>query len=441
MPSTIPYDPVLALGSVVSMQRLDILQQIAAVQAPVYAAQDMVNSLNATKRSLDMTSRELADMGIDTTEIDRASAALSKDVASATQRLTELEAAAINAIAPLQANMARVSDSVESPVDYNRTSVKQMPLPADGLRMTAQYFSFDQSSQAPVSHTAKIASFISDGAGVLGEQFASKAIASATRQVDLQVAEHSIVGTLVISITCLHKNAVLLTPLVLHPDKGISVFNTCFPDSKIKTDSVSSVLEVVRQADTVHEEALTIVSGATLGSCFIGLVHVLKTSGTRSDEVLESIASSLQTRFTVGGWFEHISGGVGVRSSFTEDAKALLSAQNVTSHCSFTTAGTTPAIEIHQLKTGANPFSNLDTSLVSGKTGSDNTADEVIDFNSLMASIDEYIHHCVAGHSGTPVHYYLKPVNASQLAKEWIARHSPDQFINVAIDDSSFRHS
>lgn len=427
---TIAYDPALMLGSLVSKQRLDILQQITAAQMPVDTAQNLVNSLSATQRSLEMTSREVASMGIDTTEIDNASAALGKDIAAAAQRLTEVEAVAINAIKPLQAKMAGISEPAESPIDYTRTLIKQMPLPADGLRMNVQYFSAGQ------SHTSSIASFINDNVCMLGDEFALQVAASATCQVEPRIKEHSIAGTLVISVTCINKNAVQLAPFVVDVDKGISAFNAYFPDSRINTDSVESLAKVALSGNRVNQHRLMLVSGATLGSCFIGLVHVLNTSATHSDEALESIASSLQTQFTVGGWFERFSDGFGVRSSFTDDAKAIVSSHNVTSHCSFTTVGSTPALQTNQLKMGVDPLSHLDASSAFEETASDNAADKVIDFNSMIGALDEYLHNCVTGNIGVPVSYSLRAVDASKLAMEWLARHKPGTY-SFAADDSS----
>jgi len=77
VPSTTPYDPAIVLGNLVEMKRHEVLAQIAAIQAPADAAKDMLNALIVTKRSLDMTSQEVAPLGIDTTELDAQRARLS----------------------------------------------------------------------------------------------------------------------------------------------------------------------------------------------------------------------------------------------------------------------------------------------------------------------------------------------------------------------------
>ncbi|WDY59929.1 hypothetical protein [Pseudomonas sp. PSKL.D1] len=479
MPSTIPYDPALALGNLVSLERLDVLEQIAAAQAPADAAEDTLNSLIAAKRSLDMTSQELAGMGIDTTDVDTESAGVGKDVSTAAQAFAKAKVDAIKAIQPLKAKMAGISDSVESPVDYNRTQIKQMPLSADGLRMNVQYFSLDQNSQQSGTHASKIASFISGQVGIFGDEFASQASGSAASQVNSQVQNHSISGTLVISVTCTHKDAVLLAPFILDVDKGIRAFNAYFPDNMIKTDSIASMQKVAQQANTKEEKALTLLSGATMGSCFIGMVHILNTTDTRSSETMESVASSLQTQFKVAGWFASVSGGFGVNSSFSDDAKALLSSQNVTSHCTLTTVGSIPSIKSNQVKMGVKQFTDFDgassmtallklqgvtqtdqesvssaadrartgqefmamksnqmESALSALSDIDDGANKVIDTNSMMDALDDYIQKCLAGNIGAPITYYLKRITASQLAQAWMAKYYPNKYISISADDA-----
>ena len=64
MPSTIPYDPSLVLGNIVSKEKLDNIVQISKLQAPADAAESELNSLISLKRSVDMTIQETMGMGI-----------------------------------------------------------------------------------------------------------------------------------------------------------------------------------------------------------------------------------------------------------------------------------------------------------------------------------------------------------------------------------------
>ncbi|MEX3900993.1 MULTISPECIES: hypothetical protein [Paraburkholderia] len=276
MPSAIPYDPALALGNLVSIERLHLLEQVAAACAPADAAEDTLNSLISAKRSLDMTSQELAGMGIDTSHVDAESVAVGKDLAAAAQEFAKAKVAAIKSVQPFKKKMPGSSDSAESPVDFDRSQIKQIPLSADSLKMNVQFFSNDASDFRSGTHASIIGSFVSGQVGIFGDEFATQTSSAATSQVNSQLQNHDIAGTLVISVTCSHKNAVLLAPFILDVDKGIGAFNSSFPDAMIKTDSITSMQKIAAQSDTKDEKALTILSGATLGSCFIGMVHVLR---------------------------------------------------------------------------------------------------------------------------------------------------------------------
>lgn len=64
MPTTIPYDPSLLLGSIVDQTRIDNLKKIADAQKPIDAAQDKLNAYILQKRSLDMTMQEMINMNV-----------------------------------------------------------------------------------------------------------------------------------------------------------------------------------------------------------------------------------------------------------------------------------------------------------------------------------------------------------------------------------------
>jgi len=83
MPSTIPYDPSLVLGNIVSQEKLDNLVAISAAQAPADAAEDTLNSLIALKRSLDMTVQELIEMNVDATDVIKESQDVGTQIAEA----------------------------------------------------------------------------------------------------------------------------------------------------------------------------------------------------------------------------------------------------------------------------------------------------------------------------------------------------------------------
>nr|XP_036586375.1 uncharacterized protein CTRU02_03760 [Colletotrichum truncatum]KAF6796782.1 hypothetical protein CTRU02_03760 [Colletotrichum truncatum] len=70
MPTSIPYDPSLTLMSVVDEAVLQNFQDIAKLQTPIDAAQDSLNSLISSKRSLTMTKTELKNLRVGTDALD-----------------------------------------------------------------------------------------------------------------------------------------------------------------------------------------------------------------------------------------------------------------------------------------------------------------------------------------------------------------------------------
>lgn len=480
MPSTIPYDSALALGNVVSLKRLAVLEKIADAQSPADAAEDTMNSLIALKRSLDMTVQELINMAVDPTDVVQASQQTGKDIAKAAADYATAKIASLKAIQPLKASMRGVNESIESPIDYNRTQIKKMPLSADSMRLNVQYFAVDQNAQNSNTHAASVSAFVSGEVSYFGDEFSSQSSKSVSQQVNSQTANHSISGTLVISVTCTHKDAVLLAPFILDVDKAVRVWNSVYPGKMIKPDSITDIMQIAQQADTKDEDALTLLSGATYGSSFVGMVHILNTTETTSSEAMYSVASKLQRQFKVSGWFADVSGGFGVESSFSNDAKNLLSTQNISSHCSLVTMGSIPSIRSNEVAMGVKGFSDddgaksmaalmklqnatasqqdsVDSSAAAARTGSqmialqnskisatlsgladiDNVQNKMLDTNSVMDALDDYIQKCLAGNIGVPINYYLKPITRSQLAQMWMAKYYPGKFLSIGGDDSS----
>lgn len=479
MPSTIPYDPSLVLGNLVSQPALDNLTAISAIQAPIDAAEDTLNSYISMKRSLDMTVQELINMGIDTTDLIKQSGDVGQSIQKAAIDYAKIKVDGLAKIQPLKGKIPEVSDSIESPIDYNKTQIKTMPLSADSLKLNVQYFSFDENQQDSSTHAATVKSFVSGEVSYLGDSFKSQASEAVQSQMNSQYQNHSISGTLVISITCTHKDAVLLAPFILDVDKAIRVWNRIYGSDMIKTNDPASVAQIMAQMETANEKSLTLLSGATYGSCFIGMVHILNSTTTTSSETMYSIASSLQTQFNVGAMVANYSGGFGVDASFSGDAKNLLSTQNISSHCSLVTMGSIPSIKSNAVAMGVKQFANfdgasamsnlaalqnatasdkdtVDSSATAARTGQqmlamqnskvqgvlagladiDDQSNKMLDINSMMDAMDDYIQKALAGNIGVPINYYLKPITKSQLAEMWIGKYYPGRYLTISGDDS-----
>ncbi len=479
MPSVIPYDPSLVLGNIVSEAKLDVLNQISALQAPVDVAEDTLNSFISMKRSLDMTVQEMINMGIDSAALIRESNMAGKQISDAAIAYAKLKLAAEKNSQPLRAKIQSINSQVESPIDYNKSEIKKLPLSSDSLKMNCQYFAFDSNSQSSGTHAATVASFAAAQVNYFGNSYASQVKFSAQSQVNSQHSNNSIAGTLVISITCTHKNAAFLAPLILDPDKAIRVWNQLYPSDSIRVSDPHNLASIAMLAATAKEKSITMLSGCTYGSCFIGMVHILNTTDTQSSERMYSLASAIQAQGNVGSWWANISGGFGISSSFSQDAKNLLSAQNVTSHCSLISLGAMPSMKSNEVQMAVKAFSDDDaaksmaalqkiqnatasdmttidsaatnartgqqmitiqsakiTATLSGLSDIDKSANKMIDTNSMMTAVEDYINKCIAGNIGVPINFYLKPITKSQLAQMWLRKYYP-KYNNPGSGDDS----
>ncbi len=473
MPSVIPYDPSIALGNIVDPQKLDQLHRISELQAPIDKAENEMNSLISFKRSIDTTIQELANMGVDTHDLSEQSAQIKDEIKNAAVEYAKAKLSGKQEIQKIQAE-ALVNASWESPLDYNRTEIKKMPLSADSMNMNVQYFTFDRNSQNSSTQSRSIQDFVSSEFKFLGDEFSDQASKAVASQANSQYSRHDISGTLVIAISCTHKDAALLAPCVIDVDKAIRVWNQVYRDDMIKTDDPMNIIQTAKNAGTENEKALTIVSGATYGSCFVGMVHILNTQSTMSTEQMRSIAESIQAQFKINSWFADASGGFGAGHQFTNDVKSLLSTQEISTHCTLTTRGSIPSIKSNQVKMAVQQFANfdgkaamdniaalqnavasdkdsIDTAAESARLGNQMTAlknsqiqgvleglseiddgsNKIIDINSMMTALEDYIDKALAGELGMPINYYIKPITKSQLAQMWVDKYFPDKFLKV----------
>ncbi len=481
---SIPYNPALVLGNLVDDQILQDVLDLSKAAAPADAAHENLNSLILAKRSLGMTIQELTGMGIDAGDVIKAgndlddqikagAVAYAKATIESQKKILELRTKSGTASVP-------VSASAESPLDYNRTQIKQMPLSSDSLKLDAQYFSNDDNTEGSVSVVTSIKDYVSASTSIFGTKRSMEASSAAQAAAHSQYQNHDIAGTLVISAGCTHKDAILLAPLIIDPDKAIRVWNMCFPSDQISTDNPSQLAASVMKAsvDPSKEKALKIISGATYGSSFIGMVHVLRTEKTVSSEAMFSAAESMQATMRAGGWFASVSGGFGVSDSFSNDVKRMMSMQQITSHCSIITMGSIPSVKSNMVKIGVKEFSNFDpqstmenltalqgataseqdsvsasadaartggqmiqlqsskvNAVMSGLGTIDDGENQMLNINSMMTAFEDYVDKALAGNLGVPINYYLKSIPKASLAHLWVSKYYPE-YLAISEDDS-----
>lgn len=483
MPSSIPYDPSLVLANIVSSDALKLVEQISALQAPVDAAQEQLNTLLAAKRSLQMTKTELMNIGIKTDKVSKSIGALDQRIEEAAADYCEEKIEAEEKIQPLRATIRSVHVEMESPVDYMKTQIKSMPLASDSVNMDVQYFSNDTNKEEASSLAGNVAGYVSATMGFLGESVSSQMTRAAASQVSDQVKKHNISGTLVISVSCTHKNASILAPFALNVDKGIKVWNHLFKEDKIIPTNPANMLQIAKEeAEGKDGKRFSIISGMSFGSSFVGMVHILNSSNTSVGEKMNTVVETFQMQgkgvLDMAAAFNGASGGFGANESMAKSVKNLLSSQDINCHATMICMGVIPSLVANEVQIGVDKFANFDpkSSLEAlatiqnatvadqdtvkqaadaARTGAqmmsmknsemkaalsalaeiDDGKNKIVDVNSMMTALEDYLKKAADGTSGVPINYYLKDITKGMLAEMWAAKYYPGKYLSIAHDD------
>lgn len=70
--------------------------------------------------------------------------------------------------------------------------------------------------------------------------------------------------------------------------------------------------------------------------------------------------------------------------------------------------------------------------VISGLSEIDDGSNKIIDVNSMMTALEDYIDKVLKGELGMPINYYLKPITKSQLAQMWVDKYFPKKFLKVS---------
>ncbi|KAM0198932.1 hypothetical protein ACHAQI_012214 [Fusarium lateritium] len=460
MPSTIPYNSNLVLANVVDEETLKTVEEIAKAQSPVDRAQEELNALLASRRSLDMTWTELENLKIDTAPLKPALESVNKGIGEAASSYAIERVKAEDTIRPLRKLLRTINSQVESPVDYIKSQIKPMPLATDSMSMDVYFLRNEKNDDKGASHARAVSAFVSDSNSFLGSSVQRQVSSAAQSQTSLQFSKHNISGTLIISVSCTHKNASLLAPCVINVDKGVRAWNRIFKDDKLNFTKPSEILKIARSQNPEGDKRFSILSGVTYGSSFVGMVHVADVKDNKVFQDLTSMAGSLQMQMDAGAWFEDLNGGFGVNSTFGDEVKSLFSTQNFTSHINLISMGVIPSIVANNVALGVKQFSEFDPkssmdaiatiqnataaeqssigeaaeaartgakmvslknsgieSALSALSDIDKADNKVLDINSLMTALEDYVAKVPDATSGVPYNYYLKDITKGMLAE------------------------
>lgn len=472
MPSSIPYDhPSLVIGNIVDPAVLSILKNISKCQSKIDAAQDKLNAFILMKRSIAMTINELTDLNIDITELKNKQPEIDQSI---TQSASDYLSARIENETQILKLRAQLSDletleNMESPLDLSLSQFKSLPLASESLKLDSQYFSFASSQQDDT--IASIEKYVRDSTSNMASK--SNEIAGAvSSQVSQQIQNHNISGTLIIAASCTHSYVKLFEPLVLDPDKTISIWNQVYASSKIDPEELKKSVVSGTSSQQGQSSGLSLLTGAGYGSSFIGMVHLLN-SDANSIAPLSKIQGLLNEKLKIGGWLENATGGFGVDDSVLNEVKALLSTQSISAHVSVVVMGCIPSIASNQLKSEVNKLAALDPELISSitadeteidtpdsdaekaKTGArilniqnsrvqnlmqglsaiDQRSNSILDINSMMSTFENYIAAIKSKDEtvGVPVSFHIRNLGKSEIEQLWQMKYYPQKEKNSSV--------
>lgn len=463
MLNSIPYDhPSLVLGNIVDTKVLGILKKISGAGNAIDASQSKMNSLMTMKRNIAMTIGELLDMNVDVSALQEKLSSLDQNIAQAAGEYIDARLQNETSIQQLREQLAQLelTETPQSPIDFQSSDIIQKPLFSESLKLDAQYFSFEQNTQQDI--LSNIESFIKEATSSLGGK-SSDISKQATAQVVQQQQHHSVAGTLIIVASCTHRQVAMIEPCILDPEKAISAWNQIYPQELIDTTQPENLhTNVNTGSNSTNDASLAIITGATFGSSFVGMVHLInseKNSSGPSTQVMDQLSDKLR----LGGWLENLSGGVGVNESIMSDVKKLLSTQEITSHVTMVSMGAVPSISSNKIKMGVKQLASPDKEQISnlltnssGPTTVDSEANEAVaknravtinnmrlkslmqglqtiderqnslmDINSLMAAFENYLTEVKGANGivGVPIDFHLRKYNKSQLLDLWTSKY------------------
>ena len=488
MPRSIPYDPSLELGGIVPEAHIQALEGVSAKQGEVDGALAQLNSFMMLKRKLEMTAAELVSIGIPVTNLQTRMESVSHEIEEAATRYAEVCTANLPEIARMRASLPGVSEHYESPLDYGRSMIKKLPLSSDSMEMDAQFFTFEATNKhskhskdgGPDEAIAAMKSFVSMASMKnLGKDRSEQMASSVASQTTHQMNEHGLQGTLLISANCTHKSSQMWCPFVLCPDKAVDTWNQIASDGGTLTEidttdheALEAEADATGSSDGPGRESIRLISGASYGSSFVGMVHILKDKRTKSAKEMYRLASELQVEFELSSWMAMQSGEFGKSKKFSASAEQLLSSQRISTHVSLVTVGIIPTIQSQSVQNAAEsmmrhsrmPGTQLDDmavldaatrtarasmtqqvgaarianqlgelknqaakSVITALVEHQEAATKMLDIDSLMTAFSDFVNKAASGDVGVPIQFFIRPVTRRQIIKQWVAKYGADK--------------
>jgi len=485
MVTSIPYDPSLILGQVIELERIEDLKNLANFQKPLDEAHERLSSILRTIYKLNMVQLEMENIGVDSKTLNTFKGEIETMENILIEAATYYAATATTVLQNVEDEMnaqdqKTISMSIESPMDYGRSEVTQFPLSFDSLEFDVQYVRnelMEQSSKQSAKQSVRNLTMSASVPGAALNIPVTKVSMSSDMQRNVnssmmkQFEKHSIEGTIVISANATHKNASIISPFILDPFKAVTAWNYTYPDEIIRTEP-SNILKAALEdydEDPSEKKTLNILSGCAKTSTFVGFVHILKDETTDSSQSASSMANQVRNSLEIDAWQKSVTGQFGGSSNVSNTQQSLSSASFISNHANICCRGIIPSIvcsdmtatiqklapDAARIMEGTKAIANAsngdgagndENTTEEGKRGAqyqrlnseflnntvrnlsahESEANKVIDTNSMMTALEDFINKAIEGEGGVPSSFYIKHLTKNDIAKAYIKRFYPN---------------
>mmetsp|Transcript_8903 Transcript_8903/g.12943 ORF Transcript_8903/g.12943 Transcript_8903/m.12943 type:complete len:498 (+) Transcript_8903:198-1691(+) len=473
MSTSIPADSTLVLGQLIDPQKIEQLKELAEAEKPQNLAQKKLNNLILSNYKMQLIYNEMVNMKVDPENLQKLMDEREKLKTRMGKAAVELAMATIKAqndVMELKSSHSQnqISKQVESPLNFAASPVEKFPFSADSMNFDVQYFRNETNEEGVSSHASSVASHVAETFSSWASPQTSKSIAESTNvAMTSQTSNHNLEGTIVIMANATHRQADIISNVVMDPSTQVDAWNATFLDDRMERDP-KSMYEYVF-GDDKKDNALHLLTGCSRGSSFVGFVHILRTESTTTSQEAEALASSLQKSVINDQFLTASTGSYGVSKTFADQAKSLLSNSSLSSYCSLVTEGIIASIVSNEISTtvqnlkpnpqeimeqlsaiqeasNAGVNQSMEAKAQEAKTGSQfiklnsehlkNTVsalgeyttanNKVIDTNSLMTSFTDYVAKAIAGDCGVPINFFIRKITKRNAACDYVNRFYPN---------------
>jgi len=487
--TSIPADPSMVLGQIVSPWAILKLKGIAKVQQPVDAANDRFNAKSLAYYQMAALEQEMLNMGMSIMDVGKITAmkeTAKSQMVNAAMLMATISIGVEEVLEKLKTDFFGqnlISYKPESPISLKDSEIKSLNLSFDSLKFDVQYFRQQSVVQTETSLATNVSAHVGQttssqsGGGSISQSTSAAVAASMSATTDWQQVE----GTIVLTCYCTHKMADVLAPAIIDPERAVSAWNQLMP-IPLSTDPGSMFNAATYYANVPAISGISTISvltGVTRASTFVGMVHILKDESTSTMQMSMSLSAAVQQSIegdmAVGGMTGEFGAGVSIGAT----ASALMSTSNINNTASLVCMGVIPDIKVGTVEsvvrslnpdpgksmealgaiqgaTNGSVNSDMQSMAAEGKTGAqykniqntylektvssiaeyDKQSNSVIDTNTMFTAFESYIDKIFEGNGvGVPTNFFLTELGISDVAKAYIRTFYP----NGAAGTDSFK--